>query len=126
MIALPSSVRILLWSEPVDLRRGFDGLAALVRRAGEDVFSGHLYCFVSRRSTRIKILTWQRGGFVLLYKRLDQGRFGPPRGDGAQLSLDAAQLALLLDGVDLRRVDRPVSWVPASRRTQGIDKAPPV
>lgn len=123
VIALPASVRILVWSEPVDLRRGFDGLAALVRSAGEDVFSGHLYVFLSRRKNRVKVLTWQRGGFLVIYKRLDRGRFHLSLGDEPRVSLDAAELALLLDGVDLRRIPRPAAWVPPSRREKGIDKA---
>jgi transposase len=123
VIALPASVRILVWSEPVDLRRGFDGLSALVRNAGEDVYSGHLYVFLSRRKNRVKALTWQRGGFLVVYKRLDRGRFHLALGDAPRVSLDAAELALLLDGVDLRRIPRPATWIPPSRREKGIDKA---
>ncbi|WP_140854927.1 IS66 family insertion sequence element accessory protein TnpB [Myxococcus xanthus] len=70
MFALPASVRVVLATEPVDMRKSIDGLMALVRTAwGEDVYSGHLFAFVSRRGDRIKVLTWSRGGFVLLYKR---------------------------------------------------------
>lgn len=126
MIGLPASVRILLWRETVDLRRGFDGLAGLVAQAGEDVYSGHLYVFVSRRQNRVKVLTWQRGGFVRVYKRLDKGRFRLPSLEGPQVLLDAAQLALLLDGVDLDRVERPVAWIPPGRRKSGIDKTAPM
>lgn len=126
MIGLPASVRILLWRETVDLRRGFDGLAGLVAQAGEDVYSGHLYVFVSRRLNRVKVLTWQRGGFVLVYKRLDKGRFRLPSLDGPRVLLDAAQLALLLDGVDLDRVPRPAAWIPPAHRRSGSDKAAPM
>lgn len=65
MLSVPGAVRILLWSEPIDMRKGFDGLAGLVRAAGEDALSGHLYVFVSRRRDRVKVLMWQRGGFVV-------------------------------------------------------------
>ena len=68
MIGLPDSVRILLFSEPTDMRRGIDGLTGLVLLAGEDVYSGHLFVFVSRKRNRAKILTYQKGGFVLWYK----------------------------------------------------------
>lgn len=115
MIGLPSSVRIFLWTEPVDLRKGFDSLAGLVRLRGEDPFSGHLYVFVSRRKDRVKILTWDRGGFVLWYKRLERGCFPVPGrhgDDAATLQLDTGQLALLLDGVDYREVRRPARWEP--------------
>ncbi|WP_147476439.1 MULTISPECIES: IS66 family insertion sequence element accessory protein TnpB, partial [Corallococcus] len=68
VFALPASVRVVLAVEPVDMRKSIDGLMALVRGAwGEDVYSGHLFAFVSRRGDRIKVLTWSRGGFVLLY-----------------------------------------------------------
>ena len=75
MLTLPSSVRVYLASEPTDMRKGFDGLRALVIGLGQDVYSGHLFVFVSRRGDRIKILSWDRGGFVLWYKRLEKGRF---------------------------------------------------
>lgn len=118
---------MLVWSEPIDLRKGVDGLSALVRRVGEDVYSGHFYVFVSRRADRLKVLTWQRGGFVLLYKLLDGGRFRLPETASAQLDLDGAELAMLLDGVDLRTVRRTDAWKPKKRpeiRKRGIDIAP--
>ncbi len=74
MFALPASVRVVLATGPVDMRKSIDGLMALVRAAwGEDVYSGHLFAFVSRKGDRVKVLTWSRGGFVLLYKRLEAG-----------------------------------------------------
>jgi transposase len=123
VIGLPESVRILLFSAATDMRKGFDGLSALVTAAGEDVYSGHLFVFLSRRRDRAKILTFQKGGFVLWYKRLERGRFKPLAAEGGadRVSLDATQLALLLDGIDLRRVQRPKHWRP--RSTQGIDIA---
>ena len=64
MLSLPASVRIYLSAEPTDMRKGFDGMSALVTASGLDVFSGHMFVFVSRRGDRAKVLTWQRGGFV--------------------------------------------------------------
>lgn len=116
MIGLPQSVKILLFTEPTDMRRGFDGLAAMVKKAGEDVYSGHLFVFISRRRDRAKILTFDAGGFVLWYKRLERGRFRPlDRADGKQIALDATELTMLLDGIDLSRVRRPKHWRPKSR-----------
>lgn len=114
MIGLPSSVRIFLATASCDMRKGPDGLAAEVRRRGGDPFSGFLYVFASRRRDRIKILTWQRGGFVVWYKRLERGRFPVPRDadPSRTMSLDAGELALLLDGVDFRQVVRPKRWEP--------------
>ncbi|RKH16637.1 transposase [Corallococcus praedator] len=118
MFALPASVRVVLAVEPVDMRKSIDGLMALVRTAwGEDVYSGHLFAFVSRKGDRIKVLTWSRGGFVLLYKRLETGRFRlPPVDAGAQaVTLDATQLAMLLDGIDVAQVRRQPAWTPPGR-----------
>ena len=79
MFSVPRSTRILLSAEPVDLRKSIDGLAALVRNGWkEDVFSGHLFVFMSRRSDRVKVLTWESGRFGLYYTRLERGRFRLP------------------------------------------------
>lgn len=117
MLTLPSSVKIFLAAGPVDLRRSIDGLGALVQARGHDLYSGHLFVFGSRRGDRVKILTWDRGGFVLYYKRLEQGRFRLPHVPvGAEeAEIDATGLAMLLDGIDLERVRRPRAWSPATR-----------
>lgn len=115
MISLPPSVRIFLATTPTDMRKGHDGLAALVQQQmGQDVFSGHLFVFVSRRGNRIKILTWDRGGFVLWYKRLESGRFKLPRvdQDEAVLQLESSELSMLVDGIDYSRVRKPPRWAP--------------
>ena len=76
MLTFSATQRIYLAVEPVDMRKSIDGLMALVRSSfGEDVYSGHLFVFVSRRGDRVKVLTFSRGGFILYYKRLEQGRF---------------------------------------------------
>lgn len=119
MLTLPESVRIYLVTTPTDMRKGFDGLSALVERElGEEVYSGHLFVFVSRRGDRVKILTWERGGFVLWYKRLERGRFKMPWVEPSQkrVVLDAGQLGMLLEGVDLSQIRRPRLWRPPTRR----------
>jgi transposase len=117
LISLPASVRVLLWREPVDGRRGFDGLSMLVRAAGEDPFSGHLFVFVSRRRLQARVLTWQSGGLALLTKRLDRGVFRlPPASAGERVALDGVGLAMLLDGIDVSAVRRPRSWAPPAGR----------
>ena len=114
MFALGASVRVFLASTPVDMRCGHDGLFAIVKRWGLDPFSGDLFAFVGKRRDRVKILVWHRGGFVLLYKRLERGRFRIPvvRAGGERAVLDATELAMLLDGIDLAEVKRPTLWVP--------------
>lgn len=118
MLSIPSSVRIFLFTQPCDMRNGFDGLCALVRKHGEDVFSGHLYVFVSRSRDRAKLLTWSSGGFVMYYKRLEKGRFRPgrPLGDEKTLQLEPAQLMMLLEGIDYSRIRQPKHWVPPSQK----------
>ena len=117
MLRLPSlgdldrrmSGRIYLCTSPTDMRKGFDTLAALVRDFLEqDPLSGHLFLFVSRNRSRLKILHWDTGGFVLWYKRLEQGTFRLPNvGPGsASVELKASELAMMLDGIDLKSVKR--------------------
>lgn len=114
MLTLPTSVRVFVSAEPTDMRKGVDGLSTLVQRFGEDIYSGHLFVFVSRRRDRLKILTWDAGGFVVYYKRLEAGRFKMPRVASGETRavIDAAQLAMLLRGIDLSRVRKPVLWEP--------------
>lgn len=112
MIGLPDSVRILLFSEATDMRRGFDGLTAMVLSAGENVYSGHLFVFLSRRRDRAKILTFQKGGFVLWYKRLERGRFRRVDRGNSHAVIDATELAMLLDGIDVGSVNRAKHWAP--------------
>jgi transposase len=115
MLTLPSSVRVYLAAEPVDLRRGHDGLVALVRNLWKlNPFDGHLFVFVGRRVDRVKILVWDRNGFVLYYKRLSQGRFRMPKvtPGASRIELDGTSLAMLLDGIDVKQVPRPPVWAP--------------
>jgi transposase len=119
MLTLPPSVRIYVAAEPVDMRRGHDGLAAIVRGQWQmELFDGHLFVFLGRRSDRVKILFWDRGGFVLYYKRLERGRFRLPRIEAGQKSmqLGAGELAMLLDGIDIASVKQPKRWLPRSAR----------
>ena len=112
---LPPSVKIFMSDRPVDMRKGFDGLIAIVRTSWRgDVFSGHLFVFLGSRRDRAKILYWDHGGFVLYYKRLEKGRFTSPRllGDQSAIEIDSTSLAMLLDGIDFERVKRKKHWLP--------------
>lgn len=125
MLQLPRSVRILLAAERIDMRNSIDGLAAVVKSSfKENVFAGHLFVFIGKRADKVKILSWDSGGFVLYYKRLEQGRFRLPtfheQSLGAQL--DATQLTMLLDGIDLSHVRRPKKWSPTE--TEGDRQKP--
>lgn len=110
MLSLSPSLRIFLCAVPVDLRKSFDGLSALVRQAlAADPLSGHWYVFRNRAGDRLKILAWEEDGWAIWYKRLEAGvfRFPLPAGDGPpRLEIRAAELAMLLDGVVLEKVQR--------------------
>lgn len=116
MLTLPASVRIYLATAPVDLRRGFDGLAAAVRGViGEDPLSGHLFVFLNQSRNRAKILVWEASGFWLFYKRLELGRFklpSPAAEGSSHLKISAADLTLMLEGIDLRAAQRRKMWKP--------------
>lgn len=111
--------RILLYQKPADMRHGFDRLAELVRtHLQEDPLSGGLFLFRSRCGGRLKILYWDRDGYALWYKRLEQGVFRFPKLNSeatAQLTLRPSELAMLLEGIDLRSVKRLPRFSPAAR-----------
>lgn len=122
MLTLPGSVQVHLAAEPVDLRRGHDGLVAIVRNEWKmNPYEGHLFVFLGRRLDRVKILVWDRNGFVLYYKRLSQGRFRLPKiPKGAErVEMDAKLLAMLLDGVDVKFVRRAAAWAPPPTPPRG-------
>src|SRR6266571_1644294 len=107
MLSFPPAVRIWLGSEPVDLRRSFDGLAEQVRQHLQaDPLSGHVFVFRNKRSDRVKLLYWDEDGFVIVYKRLEAGTFRFPEAQAAGVEIRAADLQMLLDGVDLDSVKR--------------------
>jgi transposase len=101
---LSAAVRVFLCTRPTDMRKGFDGLTGLVQECfSQDLLTGHLFLFLNRRRDRIKILYFDRDGLVIWYKRLEAGSFEMPsttERDGVELQ--AAQLAMILSGIDLR------------------------
>lgn len=130
MIALPTmaqldgatATRIWLAAAPADMRCGFDRLAELARSVtGQDPLCGHLFLFRSRGGDRLKVLYWDRDGYALWYKRLEEGTFKFPGIDASRQSvqLRPSELAMLLDGIDLRSVKRVKRYRPPA-----IDAAP--
>lgn len=116
MLTLPPTVRIYVAAEAVDLRRGFDGLAAATRHIlRKDPLSGHLFCFLNRRRNRLKLLVWQPSGFLLVYKRLERGcfqfPFEPPPGQ-RHIEMDGTELALMMEGIHLQGAKRRPRWAP--------------
>ena len=107
MLSLPASVRIWVATRPTDLRKSFDTLAEVVRQQfGLDPLSGQLFVFTNKRADRVKLLYWDEDGYVLLYKRLEAGTFRFPAAEGERVAVRAADLQMLLDGVDLGSVKR--------------------
>lgn|SRR5690606_13350588 len=96
MLSLPPSVRVFVCRQATDMRKSFDGLCELVDSVlRQDPFSGHLFVFANRRRDKVKILYWDRSGFFLLYKRLEEGTFWLP--DRAEIG--SRELMLLLEGL---------------------------
>jgi transposase len=120
MLSLPPSTRIYVATAPTDMRRGFDGLFALVRDTlALDPYSGHLFVFRNRAGNRLKILWWDRDGLAIFYKRLEKGRFTfTLPADGTRLEMTANDLQLILQGIDpttverSQRYERPAGAVP--------------
>ena len=141
MLKLPSlgdldrslAVRLYLCVQPADMRRGFDTLAAQVKEfLRHDPFSGNLFLFVSRGKDRLKILYFEPGGFCLWYKRLEEGTFKLPALRDAQghlpasVELKATELAMLLEGIDLKSLRRSPRFAgPASSRATAPPAAHP-
>ena len=128
MTALPSlraldraqSARIWLAAEAADMRCGFDRLAERVKAViGQEPLSGHLFVFRSRRADRLKILIWDRDGFVLWYKRLEAGVFKLPKVEAGTRSVElrASELAMILDGIDMTRLKRVARYERAAEAT---------
>jgi len=109
VLMLPSDVMIFVARQPVDLRKSIDGLVLLTRTViKENPLSGHLFVFINKVGHRVKILFWDRTGYVIWYKRLETARIRLPEEGAASLELEALQLRLLLDGVG-----------PSARRRRG-------
>ena len=112
MIVASGTVRVLVATQPVDFRKGMEGLAALVRESmGADPFSGTIFVFRAKSADRVKLILWDGTGLVLVSKRLEDGQFRWPRVQDALLRLSAAELHALLDGLDWRRVHEPRATV---------------
>jgi len=116
MLTMLPTVRVFVASKPVDLRKGFDSLSALVQSGwGHDPLSGFLFVFYNRRADQVRLLFWDRTGYCIVAKRLAQGKFKfPADQQGACAEMDAAEMALILEGVDLMQGPRHLSFL---RRT---------
>jgi transposase len=118
VLSLPPSVRLFVATQPVDGRKGADSLMVIVRdQFKQDPLSGHLFIFFSKRCDRVRIVYWDRNGFAMWTKRLEAGRFRPTfSSDGtlSSLAMEAAELALIVEGIDLAGARRRRRWQPAT------------
>jgi transposase len=116
MLTLPPSVRIFVATAPCDMRKQFDGLALMVEQGlRHDPRSGHLFVAFNRRGDQVRILFWDRHGYCLFAKRLERGRFRLPWEQGTvgnSVEMPAGELALILEGIDLRGARRRARWQP--------------
>lgn len=109
MLTLPCSVRVFVATAPTDMRKSFDGLSLAAQALGHEPTSGHLFVFRNRRGNQVKVIFWDRTGYCIFAKRLAQGTFRIsaeiPAG-ASQITIDSAELALILEGIDLRGARR--------------------
>lgn len=116
MLTLPPGVRVFVATARVDGRKGIDGLSVLVRsQFAEDPLSGTMFVFFSRRADRVRVLYWDRDGYVLITKRLEKGSYRLPwLAEEGRVVIEAAELLLVLEGIELRGAVRRARWSPPS------------
>jgi transposase len=114
VLTLPPTVRIYVATEAVDCRKSYDGLSALVQSTfGQDPLSGHFFVFINRRADQVQILFFDRTGYCIMKKRLERGTFRLAKnaeGEATHVEVDAGELALMLEGIDLRDAKRRKRW----------------
>ena len=114
---IPTPPRILVAREPVDFRKQIDGLAALCeQRLAEEPLDGTLFLFRNRRGNAIKALVWTFGGFSMVYKKLERGRFRWPDMQADRVTMTPAEIAALLEGIDLSKARRLSRWNPKNQQ----------
>jgi len=115
VLSLPSNVRLFLADNPVDFRKSFDGLSGIVEgEFGMSVRGGDVFVFLNRRGNQVKLLFWERDGLCLVIKRLEAGTFRRIRREGSttpQIEIDAAELVLLLEGIEVQALRRRKRYV---------------
>lgn len=123
MMLLPRAVRVYVATAPCNLRKSFDGLSSEVRAVlAKDPLSGHVFVFLNRRKTQVKLLVWTRGGFTIVHKRLEQGTFSFARRVTTQaqsVEMDAHELTMLLEGIDAAEVKSSARWEPPQQACAG-------
>ncbi len=119
MMFLPRAVRVYVATAPCNLRRSFDGLSNEVREVlKKDPLCGHVFVFLNRRKSQVKLLVWTRGGFTVVHKRLERGTFSfaadVTEGAGS-VEIDVHELSMLLEGIDVRHAHASQRWEPPAQ-----------
>jgi transposase len=116
VIFLPRSVKVYVATQPVNLRKSFDGLSNEAREMlHKDPLSGHILVFVNRRKNQVKLLMWTRGGFTIMHKRLERGTFASLRdidADARCVEIDVHELSMLLEGITFVKGRASKRWEP--------------
>lgn len=117
MLSIPPTMRVFVATTAIDMRKSFDGLVGVVRSLiAQDPLSGHLFVFFNKRRTMMKAIYWDRSGYCLVAKRLIRGTFFlPPPNEHGVVELEASELALVLEGIDLRHARRRPRWEPSPK-----------
>lgn len=114
MLSLPPTMRVFVATRPADMPKSFDGAVALVHGTVlQDPLAGHLFAFFNARRTMMKAVFWDRNGYCLVAKRLAKGTFVLPSGKRSIVELEAMELALVLEGIDLSKARRRPRWTPS-------------
>ena len=120
MLLLPRAVKVYVATKPVRLNRSFDGLSNVVREEMEkDPLCGHVFVFINRRRTMVKLLVWTRGGFTIVHKRLERGTFARVFAENearTHVELDVHELTMLLEGIELASGRTSTRWEPSRHR----------
>lgn len=107
MLSFSASQRYFLYRQPTDMRKGFNGLSGLVRQhIDHELFSGDVFIFLNKRRDRVKLLVWDRTGFVVWYKVLERGTFELPVAEKASLEMSWTDIQLLLEGIEIKSAKR--------------------
>lgn len=117
MLSISPTMRVFVATKPTDMRKSFDGLVCAVRSVvAQDPLSGHLFAFFNRRRTMMKAVYWDRGGYCMIAKRLEKSTFVLPPADArGVVELEASELALILEGIDLSNARRRPRWEPSPK-----------
>jgi len=119
MLLIPRAVRVYVATYPVSLRKSFEGLSNEVRCVlARDPLCGHVFVFLNRRKTMVKLLVWTRGGFTIVHKRLERGTFSFSQrvtADARSVEVDVHELSMLLEGIDMSTARTSRRWDPAGR-----------